>query len=237
MQEKYHKPTILTGLKLFVAVILFSFGSYALNVLWEPIVFGLGAVLGTSSEEFRWSATFWVGLGAGVISYGALAAVATYWLSDFTRKSVARSDSQSTITAETQETETTQEETSAEDNQKKPGGWSILFSYFSGSIGVGAVFFLLGALLLVGGSDARVSVGVLLWGLSGILVSYAAWSVIDSMDVRKKPFEFARQICKAFCVVLAVLGLALILQGIGDLMGWYELGLVGSTLAELSGGS
>lgn len=108
---------------------------------------------------------------------------------------------------------------------------------FLGLWGAGALLFLLGWLLFSTDSNICSSIGAISWGLSAILVGYATWSVCYSKDDSNKPLEFARQSCTAFCIVLAVLGVALVLQGIGSLVGWEGLRFIGRTLAEVFGGS
>ena len=63
---------------LFLAVLLFSFGNYALGKLWEPIVAGLGG------EGLSFPEGVWMFLLAGLITYGLLAAIGTTWVAKLT---------------------------------------------------------------------------------------------------------------------------------------------------------
>ena len=237
--QKGHNRTfdgITRGLKLLLTVLVFSLGNFALVTLWEPIIAGIGAILEGDTENFRWSTTLWLALIMAIVSYGGLVAIATYWLSDFTCKFKACNASEYTPTATAPSTKTPEEE-SGKDNSTTAttGGISLLSP--PGMWGMGALLFLFGALLFIADSDARFAIGAISWGLSAIFVSYATWSLFYGKDGWKRPSEFAKQAGKALCTVFALLGLGVILQGIGSLVGWDGLRFIGRTLAEVFGGS
>lgn len=66
----------LRGLKVLAAVVLFSFGNYALSVLWPPILSGL------SGQGVSWPPEVWGLLITAILAYGGLAAIATMWLNE-----------------------------------------------------------------------------------------------------------------------------------------------------------
>ena len=66
----------LRGLKVLGAVILFSFGNYALGVLWPPILSGL------SGQGVKWPPEIWGLLISAVLAYGGLASIAAMWLDE-----------------------------------------------------------------------------------------------------------------------------------------------------------
>lgn len=67
-------------LGLFFAVLLFSFGSYALSVLWEPILAGL------SRDSVSFSSREWILLFAGLLTYAIVAAIGAKLLANTTSK-------------------------------------------------------------------------------------------------------------------------------------------------------
>ena len=235
--HKSQKRTIYTWIKLFVAVLLFSFGNYALNTLWPPFLVWVDGVLGSGSEEAAWPPQFVLLIVVAILSYGLLITIITSWFSDFARTSGVGTGSEDTITTEARSAEQTGGGLSAGQETKPVPIERTDPLPFPAVWGAGGLLFLLGWLLFSADSDICFSIAVISWGLSAILVGYAAWSVCHSKDDSNKPLEFARQASTAFCIVLAVLGVALVLQGIGSLVGWEGLRFIGSTLAEVFGGS
>ena len=104
-------------------------------------------------------------------------------------------------------------------------------------IAASAVLFTLGVLLLRTDSETCWAIGAMFLGGSAITTGYAWWSLLHPKADWKNPSSFIREIGKAFLAVLALLGIAIVLQGIGALAGWEELRFIGSTLAEVFGGS
>ena len=76
--------------------------------------------------------------------------------------------------------------------------------------------------------------GVVFLGLFGVVLSYSAWSLINS---NSGWLDLAHEIFKTFLVLLALLGIALTLQGLGSLTGLDLLDNMGRDLADLFGGS
>ena len=99
------------------------------------------------------------------------------------------------------------------------------------------MLFLLGALLFRTDSETCWAIGAVFLGGSAITIAYAWWVLLHPKTDWKNPVPFIREIGKAVLIVLALLGIAVAFQGIGDLTGWYELRIVGEWLAELFGGS
>lgn len=103
---------------------------------------------------------------------------------------------------------------------------------------VGTALFFLGVLLLLlaGESDVGVAVAVVVIGLSSVVMGYFLWSANPKRSWRE-PGRFLHDMAKPFVVVLAVLGAALIMQGLGSLLGLDGVRSTGDLLAKLFGGS
>ena len=78
-------------------------------------------------------------------------------------------------------------------------------------------------------------------GLFAVVLSYSFWSYSFSrsscVDLVQKCVDLARQIFKTILVLLALMGFAAILQGLGGLAGMDLLEAVGRDFLELFGGS
>ena len=90
------------------------------------------------------------------------------------------------------------------------------------------------------------AVAVLLLGLVAIGVSYSIWKALHwkaphwkvlQEEEREKPFGFLRDVVNSVVPLLALLGVALVFQGFGELVNWDAAGAVGRTVVELFGGS
>ena len=105
-------------------------------------------------------------------------------------------------------------------------------------LATGAALFVLGVLLLllVGDSDIGVAVGVVVIGLSSVLTAYSLWSVNPKHSWRE-PGRFLHEMAKPLVVLLALVGAALVLQGLGSLLGLDGLRSTGALIADLFGGS
>lgn len=235
--HKSQKRTICTWLKLFGAVLLFSFGNYALNTLWHPALAWIDSLLGSGSEEVAWPPQLVLVIVIAMVCYGWLITVIISWFSDFTGTSGVRAGSEGTTTTEAQSIEKTEGDLSAgQETQPVPIERTDSLPSLV-VLGAGALLWLFGLLLLGANSEVRFAFTAISWGLSAILGGYAIWSLLYGKDGWKRPSEFAKHVCKAFCAVLAVLGVALVLQGIGSLAALEGLRFIGRTLAEVFGGS
>lgn len=94
----------------------------------------------------------------------------------------------------------------------------------------------LAVFLLSGALDLKAAAVAILLGLAAIGVAYSIWSALHPKHWRG-PLRFLRDIVKPVVPLLALLGLALVFQGFGDIMGWGGLHVLGRTVAELFGGS
>lgn len=105
-------------------------------------------------------------------------------------------------------------------------------------LAAGAGLFFLGVLLLLlaGGSDIGVAIAVVVIGLSSVVMAYFLWSINPKRNW-KELGRFLHDMANPFVVLLAVLGAALVLQGVGSLLGWNGLRSTGDLLADLFGGS
>ena len=101
-----------------------------------------------------------------------------------------------------------------------------------------AVLFLIGLLLLLlaGQSDVGLAISVVFVGLSAVVLSYSLWSLHPEGDW-SNPGKFLQEVSKPLVLLFALLGAALVLQGLGALAGLDGLRSAGDTLAELFGGS
>ncbi|MDE2838286.1 MAG: hypothetical protein OXL97_12410 [Chloroflexota bacterium] len=105
-------------------------------------------------------------------------------------------------------------------------------------LAAGAALFFLGVLLLllVGESDIGVAVGVVVIGLSSIVIAYFWWAINPEHNW-KEPGRFLHEMAKPVVVLLALVGAALVLQGLGILLGVDGLRSTGALFADLFGGS
>ena len=105
-------------------------------------------------------------------------------------------------------------------------------------LAAGAALFFLGVLLLllVGESDIGLAVGVVVIGLSSIVMAYFWWAINPEHNW-KEPGRFLHEIAKPLVVLFALVGVALVLQGLGSLLGLDGLLSIGDELARLFGGS
>ena len=99
------------------------------------------------------------------------------------------------------------------------------------------VLWILGLLLLSGSSDAEKALAATFVGFGSVAHAYAWWYVLDQKEGGRSPLDFSQELIKAVIVLLALLGAALVLQGLGALTGFEVLNSVGSTLGDLFGGS
>ena len=100
-----------------------------------------------------------------------------------------------------------------------------------------SALFTLGILLLGIDSDTCLAVAAILMGFSAMIVAYAWWLLLHPRTDWRNPAEFAKETCKPILTILAVLGVALVIQGAGALAGWEALRAAGDALARLFGGS
>ncbi len=92
-------------------------------------------------------------------------------------------------------------------------------------------------LVVVGLSDLLCAAAVaMLLGLAAIGMAYSIWSALHPWHWRD-PLRFLRDVVNPVVPLLALLGVALVFQGLGELAGWAGLRALGRAVAELFGGS
>lgn len=92
-------------------------------------------------------------------------------------------------------------------------------------------------LIVVALSDHLVGATVvMLLGLVAIGMAYSIWSALHPKHWRDS-FRFVRLVIKPVVPLLALLGVALVFQGSGELLDLDGLGTIGKTLTELFGRS
>ena len=89
---------------------------------------------------------------------------------------------------------------------------------------------------LSGALGLNAAIVAALLGLVAVGLSYAIWSALHPWHWRD-PLRFVREVINPVVPLLALLGVALVFQGIGELVGWDGLGALGRTVVELFGGS
>ena len=91
-------------------------------------------------------------------------------------------------------------------------------------------------LLLVGDAAVGLAAAAVCCGGSAVSGSYALWHAVQSEENRH-PKKYVQDVMQPVVTLLAILGVALMVQGLGALAGWNGLRSLGRVLAALFGAS
>ena len=111
----------------------------------------------------------------------------------------------------------------------RPGaGWSDSRKFFSFLAANLIPFVLFGFL-----APHVPAAAVVFFGLFAVVLAYTVWSQFIGKSIR----DLMRDVLKTILVLLALLGIAVMLQGLGSLTGLDPLDVMGRDLAKIFGGS